>query len=172
MSRPEESREVEGGRQEDDQLHSRFDPDAVQAAQRQRQWIRVLGDWLSTFHWQAYLTLTFRYAVSPEYAIEMVKVWLGGLGPQVYAYMTVERGDEGLRTHVHLLLGGLASAKSATGLHLRLLNIKRASRRWSHGDVNAQEYDPRRGACWYVAKDPEYGQFLGSWPLRQTRRTR
>ena len=172
MSGLNESREAEVSRPEDGQQHSRFDPHAFQAAQRQRQWIRVLGDWLSTFHWQAYLTLTFRYAVSAEYAIEMVRVWLAGLGPEVYAYMTVERGDEGLRTHIHLLLGGLARSRSATGLHLRLLNIKRAGRRWKHGDADAREYDPRRGACWYVAKNPEYGEFLGSWPQRQMRRTR
>lgn len=133
----------------------------LEEAKAARQWREELGSWLTHFEWQLYATPTFRFPVTHSMAKAVVDRWIGGFGPQAYAYVGYEQGLAGGRTHCHVLLGGLANeiAKS------------RAGRLWRHGNIQIERYDPNRGAAWYVAKVPEAGEIVGKL-IRRTRRAR
>lgn len=142
--------------------------------------VRELGDWLSRFHWQAFVTPTFRFPVKETQARSAVEGWLRKLGSHVYAYVAYEEGKAGGRTHVHALIGGLVprGRDTATGIHHLKLSLTRLRRAWRHGhedvdgNVKVEQYDPRRGAAWYVAKFPYDGELLGGQPTRHRQRRR
>lgn len=134
--------------------------DEVEKASAYRHWQEELGSWLTRFHWDLYATPTFRFPVTYPTAKATVERWITSLGPQVFAYVAYERGLAGGRTHCHVLLGGLHP----------LLTL-RAGRRWRHGNITIESYDPHRGAAWYVAKVPEAGEILGH-PISRAARAR
>lgn len=137
------------------------DDEIYQEAQRTHQLIDTLGTYLSNFHWQLYATPSFKFPVNLYRAKSTVEAWVGDFGSQTYAYAAYEQGRAGGRTHAHVLLGGLVGkiAKAHAG------------RLWKHGNIVIAPYDPRRGACWYVAKFPNDGDFIGN-PQRVRRRGR
>lgn len=135
------------------------------------QLVQELGVFLSGFHWQAYCTPTFKYPVNGEYARRAAHKWLATLGPDVFAYVAYEQGKAGGRTHLHALLGGLGpSPVTHSGLNTRALAIKNVKRSWTHGDIQLDQYDARRGACWYLSKFPNDGEIIGVMKRHRVRR--
>lgn len=115
------------------------------------EWREALGAFLSTFHWELYVTPTFRDPVSYAQARRAVGGWMSGFGRDAYAYIAYEKGWGGGRTHAHALLGGLTSPTD--GFYARL---------WPAGQIQVSCFDPTRGACWYVAKFPADGEIIGT----------
>ena len=137
------------------------DPTALRAAREYQRWQDELGSFLTYFDWQLYATPTFRFPVTFPQAKSAVETWIASFGVQAFAYAAYERGQAGGRTHCHVLLGGLVGEIAKT----------HAGRLWTHGDVKIAAYDPQGRACWYLAKEPEEGQFIGRLQ-RRTRRPR
>lgn len=99
--------------------------------------------------------------------------WLSGAGREVYAYVTYERGAAGGRTHCHALVGGVFEpARRRSGLSIEGLAIKRMERLWRRGNIKIESFDPKRGACWYVAKFPNSGEIIGQMRRHRPRRRR
>ncbi len=117
----------------------------------------ALGSYLAKCHWQLYATPTFKFPVTLFQARRAVESWVTSFGPQTYAYAAYERGYAGGRTHCHVLLGGLVGEIART----------KAGRLSKQGNIVIAAYDPRRGACWYAAKFPNDGEFIGN-PKRRT----
>ncbi len=99
---------------------------------------------------------------------------MAALGPNVYAYVGHEQGKAGQRVHFHALIGGLfVGHRDGAGLYFRDLAVSRAVAAWTlpnigvqrhyktHGNIEVHNYDPRRGASWYVAKYPNEGDIMG-----------
>lgn len=132
-----------------------------------RRLINEWGAFLSHFHWQAFATPTFKRLVTKAEARNAIMRWLGEMGEDVYAYVAYEEGTAGGRTHCHALVGGLPTKdEKRTRLHLLRLCIHRAAWswkwRWKKGEIKIDQYDPTRGAAWYVAKFPADGEIIGT----------
>lgn len=140
-----------------------LDLPSVERGLLHKKWVRELGNQLYALHWDAYFTLTFRHEVTYTTAKKLTETYLQSLGPDIAAYIAYEQGEANLRTHVHLLATLLPACRhyAKTGLNFKALRVKWAGRKWPHGDADAEVYDPRRGACWYVAKFPSTGEFYG-----------
>lgn len=122
------------------------------------------GAFLTYLEWQLYLTPTFRSERTSTFAQAAVERLVNKLGPRAFAFTVVERGSAGHRLHPHALIGGLDSSTVDAVL-------RHPTAWWRHGALEADRYDPTRGACWYLAKSFDSGQFIGR-PLRRTRRAR
>lgn len=135
------------------------------------------GAFLSQFHWQAYATPTFKRLVTRSEAQSAITRWIGEMGEGVYAYVAYEEGTAGGRTHCHTLLGGMPNEEETrTRLHLLRLDILRAEwswkRRWKQGDIQIEQYDPLRGAAWYVSKFPADAEIIGTMRRHHVHRKR
>lgn len=127
------------------------------------------ADWLRSFRWDYWTTMTFRNDVSEGYARHAVTCWLEKQPPGVYAAVAYERGDLGGRTHAHALVGGI-------GRHA--LCETHLLRSWRQGNARVDQYrpglDPRgtcRGLGWYVAAYPDSLELVGT-PLKWRARKR
>lgn len=125
-----------------------------------QEWQHALGQFLTEFAWDLYATPSFRFPVTHSQAQRDIHKWVSGFGPGAFGYVTYEEGFAGGRSHTHVLLGGL-----------NLMAQKHAGRLWKSGLVTVDRFDPSRGACWYVAKFPAAGEFLGT-PRRRTQMAR
>ena len=129
----------------------------------QQRLVNALGDFLSEFHWQWFVTATFKYQVSEEFAKRVMKEWLTQVSPNAYAWIAPEQGALGGSIHCHALAGGIVNgSRDGFGLRLRALAIKNAKRQWQRGDIQIETYDRRRGAAWYVSKWPDAGEPFGN----------
>lgn len=138
-----------------------------------RQLVGALGTFLSAFHWQLYATPTFKVPVNRHHARQAAQRWIATIGPDAFAYIAYEEGKAGGRTHCHALVGGLgAIPTSHSGLNVRALAIKKVERSWKHGDIKVDQYDPRRGACWYMSKFPSDGEIVGVMKRHRVRHRR
>jgi hypothetical protein len=135
---------------------------------RRAEWERFFeegGQFLSSFKWDVFTTPTFRHPVTERVCYREVEQFVRGFGPQAYAAVAFEVGPIGLRTHAHVLLGGLSSIGQGSGYHL-----------WKQGNIDWQEYDPKRGAAWYLMKTaavPDTLDFIGElkrWHPRRRKR--
>jgi hypothetical protein len=112
------------------------------------------GEYLRTWGWTYWATLTFVLPPTPRTAKAEVSRWLrrlgGRAGGKIYSVGIVEAGPLRLRNHAHLLL--LSSA----------LSRKDVEATWGAGWVNVRRYDGRRGACNYLAEKVARG---GSYDL-------
>jgi hypothetical protein len=144
--------------------------------------IDEMGKFIAQHHWQAFATLTFKVAVSLEEALAATTSWLRGLGASVYAYLAPERGDFRGRAHCHVLIGGMyrGDGKKA-GLDLKHVALRHAERMWKqeaanghepHGGIVIEDYEPSRGAAWYVSKLPADGQIIGTMQRHHGHRSR
>lgn len=150
-----------------------MNPEDAGDVKRERQLVNALGEFLMGFHWQAYATPTFSIPVNTPQAKRAMERWLGALGPKAYAYVAYERGEAGGRTHAHALVGGLFDgARRRTGLSIEGLAVKRAERLWRRGNIKIEHFDPKQGACWYVAKCPADGELVGELKRHRSRRRR
>jgi hypothetical protein len=132
-----------------------------------RRLVKEWGAFLSQFHWQVFVTPTFKKLVTRSEAKVAITKWIREMGEDVYAYVAYEEGTAGGRTHCHALLGGLPTDdKERTRLHLLRLCIHRAEWSWTwklkRGEIKIDRYDPTRGAAWYVAKFPADGEIIGT----------
>ena len=124
-----------------------------------------IGKLLSGFYWDFFSTVTFHDPVSFVFADRAVDRFVRGLDDTAYAFHGLERGRVGEHVHSHLLLGGIKPH--------RLRNV--IWKKWQHGKVHYEIYDPSRGAAWYVTKHfrrSEWGGFVGAEPVRVRRRRR
>lgn len=126
------------------------------------------GPFLSKFHWQAFVTLTFRIPASDELGHSACHDWLTRLrsmpelSPNIYAFAGFERGRAGNLLHCHLLLGGLLPRRGQRpGLDRFCTLLALARAEWQHGRIDIQPYDSKRGAAWYVSKFPDGGEIVG-----------
>jgi hypothetical protein len=71
------------------------DPEELRRREERRKWIDGVAFFLSRFRWDVYATLSFKWEVSEAYAERKVREFLQWFGPQVYAYVTLERGSAG-----------------------------------------------------------------------------
>lgn len=125
-------------------LNSQVEVGEIQTADIAGPW----GEWLSGFPWQAWGTLTLRWAdpTPAQLARGFTRFvrWLRAEGnPDVSWYFAHETGALG-RSHLHCLLGALAPDTPRSTLW-----------RWwwdRYGRCEVRGYDPERGAAVYVAK--------------------
>jgi hypothetical protein len=139
---------------------------------KEKAHIDDMGRFLAQHHWQAFATMTFKVAVTLEEAIYATTSWIRSLGASVYAYLAPERGGLGDRIHCHALIGGMYRGDGKkTGTDLKLLALRHAERLWRqerhntrepHGHIVIEDFEPRRGAAWYVSKFPDDGQIIGT----------
>ncbi len=124
-----------------------------------------IGKLLSGFYWDFFSTVTFHDPVSFVFADRAVDRFVRSLDDTAYAFHGLERGRVGEHVHTHLLLGGIKPHRSRNVIW----------KKWLHGDVRYEKYDPSRGATWYVTKHfrrSELGGFVGAEPVRVRRRKR
>lgn len=130
----------------------------VQEIQKLRQAYGALWD---SFPWSHFVTLTYRNEASATQAQTDFKRWHRGLeseaqGPVLWV-MTIEGANRG-RTHIHALLEGTRSVSE-----------ERVVRGWKHGLTHVDQFDPERGAAFYISKDMPSGQ--AEWDLDRRLRT-
>lgn len=120
----------------------------------QQQLQDAWGDWLSTFPWQAWCTLTFKEEwpdgtvftptqASATRAFGRFTRWLRKDSPGLGWFCAHEVGSLG-RLHLHALLGGMEPYTS-----------RRALWKWWHdryGRAQILPYDRERGAAYYLTK--------------------
>ena len=119
---------------------------------------KEIGDWLSKFHWQHFISFTFADPVSDVCAERAVKAFHNRLGKSAYGFLGPERGHTSGLVHCHSLLGGVE-------VHAEEEEEKIWSK-WNHGDVHHSKYDPSRRGAWYVSKQAwrsDWG-FIGAEP--------
>jgi len=106
-----------------------------------------LGEFLSEFRWDWFVTLTFEHEVKSFTAYRRCKAWLGDLERAAAFPIAWFRADEyGERTgrfHLHLLIANVEH------LH-RLTWMKRWEQR--NGYARILPFDPGLGAAFYVSK--------------------
>ena len=153
----------------------------IKQEQRAYAW---LGEWLATYHWQAYVVLTFAYRPSPESAEKAVGEWFRELTahyPRLNAYYSYDRGPGTDRLNVHLLIGGLHLKKPPRDPDLRAVTTTRflamGRRLWHRRGImqTGEPYDARCGAVSYLAQyhaDPNVppAQFFGRLIKKKKRR--
>lgn len=105
------------------------------------------GEWLSTWPWDWWATLTFRDEYSPNAADRAFLRWARWLrtdSPSLGYFVGHELGRIGGRLHLHALIGGLQPQVYRTA----------AWKRWHdrHGRAEILPYDPDRGASHYISK--------------------
>jgi hypothetical protein len=106
--------------------------------------LRAWGGFLHEFAWDHCATLTFRYPVQRDIAIkELCDRFLRRLGRNaqrpIACFWAIERG--GGQLHIHALIAGTVKLASA-GIYSA----------WQAGYSKVSQYDPSRGAAWYVTK--------------------
>lgn len=124
------------------------------------------GEWLGGFPWDAWGTLTFRWA-DPTHAqldrafgrfITTVRMWADDEAP----YFLGHEVGAGGRAHLHCLIGGLRGWDGAQRSRLWGWWFKR------YGRCEVRGYDPEKGAAHYVSKYitkalAHYDVDLGRW---------
>ena len=109
-----------------------------------RQLVQAWGQWLSTFPWDHYLTLTFRGEVTVGPARfhfrRLVRRIEQRSQQAVYWFMAVEIGAGG-RVHIHALFG-----------QTERLAPDAIAEAWDRGRSEVARYDDRKGAAYYVSK--------------------
>jgi len=121
-------------------------PAPAVAAQKGTGISREWGEFLNTFSWNWYCTLTFRYMISPGLARQYYRDFFADIqnvsDSPLGWFAVEERGSLG-RLHVHALLIGMEH-----------LNRREWERAWFKraGTAVILEYDPSRGASYYCAK--------------------
>lgn len=120
---------------------------ALEAEMRVRQVQRTLGEWLRSYEWTYWLTLTVdgkwsAGRLGPTFEREFVRFATKvSQGPVRFAYV-IEGGVLGDQPHLHALLWVRGA-----------LDCGRLSEAWRHGRALVQVYDPSRGAAHYLAKE-------------------
>ena len=111
-----------------------------------------MGEFLSRFHWDWFVTITFRDEPTDYGAWRRTYAWLRSLEKSarrhVGAYIVIEyhrwrAGRNYMVPHSHLLVTGVAGLK-------RTVVWKRTFDRY--GRTRILPYDPQKGASYYVAK--------------------
>jgi hypothetical protein len=136
------------------------------------------GNYVSTYHWQGFVTASYRFSVNLDYSQFAVREWMARLGPSAYALAAHEVGPLGGRVHLHALVGGIYDGRrDGKSVDMRELALVNARRVWGelddrHGHVEAETFDARKGAASYVTKCAEDWEFLGAEPKRHCARNR
>ena len=116
---------------------------------------RTMSEWagfLGRFHWQAFVTLTFRDEVTFAIAANAFRAWLGGAAKSSYVVVGYERGPIGGRVHIHALIGGLRDRCSPGECVPLDASVSMEVSGWKHGNAKAETYRANQGAEWYLAK--------------------
>jgi hypothetical protein len=115
-------------------------------------WLEDLTDWLESFIWQWFCTLTLRPSVSSLQAARRLQRWASELGDACgttdFGWIAVpENGRTGFHFHYHVLVGGL---KPGLGAAERLDSM----RRWWHlaGDARIDDFKEGVGGVRYIVK--------------------
>ena len=141
-----------------------FERDSVAAGQV--LWLEcrsALGEWWNKFPWHYFVTLTFKHQPSREAAVRNFRRWIRRLEQQAkhrveWVYL-LERGPYG-RWHFHAFVHSenrlaKSSLKSAWTLSWEEMPLEkllvRPEKVWAIGRVDAQVYDRRRGASYYLS---------------------
>ena len=143
----------------------RIIPEELQVDNPQNR-AQQMGDWLSRFNWDWFVTLTFRDEPSDYGAWNRAYAWLRwlerSLRRRVGAYIVVEyhryrAGPNYMVPHVHLLVTGVAGSQ-------RTSVWERTFQRY--GRARILPYDPKLGASYYVAKYVAKEAFSrGEWDI-------
>ena len=103
------------------------------------------GDFLGEQPWAHFATLTFRIESSPDYAVREFKRFVRRVEKEAerptYWFYGSEYGSRLGRLHMHALLGN--SDRLSKG---------QLTEAWSSGFSKFIDYDPAKGASYYVAK--------------------
>ena len=104
------------------------------------------GEFLSEFHWDWFVTLTFEGGVKTFTARNRCNGWLRDLekaaGQPIIWFRGDEYGERLGKFHMHLLIGGVAHLHRFTWM-----------KRWEarNGFARIFEFDPSMGAAYYVS---------------------
>jgi hypothetical protein len=116
-----------------------------------RALIEAWADWLRTFTWDCFATLTFPGYPSATKACREFDGWIAEIkklgGTRKFRYVRVlERGSGGDNIHFHVLIGGLKP-------DARRFPFKWAAR-WREvaGHAVIQRFDPKKGGVHYLLK--------------------
>jgi hypothetical protein len=117
-------------------------------------WTRLYGDLIQAHGpWSWWLTLTFRYPVMPSRAKEVFARWATTLaGREVRSHVRLAWVLDGNGEHWHFhTLVGFPEHVSATRERLKQLWLD-AAPGLTGFITDIHEYDPQRGAAFYIAK--------------------
>jgi hypothetical protein len=116
-----------------------------------RELIEAYADWLKTWTWDCFATLTFPGYPSATKAGRVFDEWIAQMeklgGTKKFRYVRVlERGRGGDNIHFHVLIGGLKPSA-------RRFPFKWAAR-WQEvaGHAVIQRFDPDNGGVYYLLK--------------------
>ncbi len=101
-------------------------------AYRQKQ---EMGNWLSSYDWRWYATLTFTNNVGLETAKALFREFIDELDSSVIYFVAFEWHKYRGSCHIHALIGGLDSQPH-----------------WYYGKSQFKQYDKNGGARFYVTK--------------------
>ena len=111
----------------------------------------ALGNWLSGFSWDTWVTGT-TYPGTPETTTERhlrrFLRWLTQRAQRRIAWAYVVQRSPGGIWHIHALVWTQAA-----------LSPKQVAETWRFGRPQAEAYDPRRGASHYLARDTGSGRW-------------
>jgi hypothetical protein len=120
----------------------------------------IMGSWLGRLApWDVFATWTFDRIVQVNGALFWAKKhlrWVEGVaGQSIYAFVAVERGQNGGLLHVHSLVGNVAHLKAYCGDRLARGKQTKSCcllHAWPCGYARVFPYDPKLGAKHYVVK--------------------
>jgi hypothetical protein len=116
------------------------------------EWAREVSNWLGTFPWKWFATLTFRPGFSAAQRRWRLRLWIrelqAELGNENFQWFGVpENGRTGQDRHYHILVGGLRDWHA--GKRLRWM------KRWNRlcGDALIAKFNPDAGGINYILKN-------------------
>jgi hypothetical protein len=116
------------------------------------EWMNEFSNWLRTFQWLWFATLTFRPSFSAAQRRWRLRLWVSELqaelGTEDFQWFGVpEDGCTGQDRHYHILVGGLRNWHA--GKRLRWM------KRWNRlcGDALIAKFNPNAGGISYVLKN-------------------
>lgn len=116
------------------------------------------GEWLTTFHWDFWLTLTTDYPTAKNTLIRKFDGWISALESAGQGRVDYVRALETTAVgewHVHALLRTPPRRMRVDSDLLALPDLmgpEHLARKWKHGRTDVQVYDAARGAALYLAK--------------------
>lgn len=106
---------------------------------------KALGNYISTFEWNFFATLTFSKPVSIPGAVRRVEEYLSW-HPPAFAFYAIEKKPYS-EVHCHALIGRVSSLIP-----------------WKLGRSEISPYDRMKGGAWYASKQTLEWNMFGGFP--------
>lgn len=102
-----------------------------------------MGQWLSTFAWDLFVTLTLKVYFTPKQLEWLFVNFLSKLNKDIAYFWAIERHRNRGVPHLHALIGNIRDIDQRLDLEI-----------WAerYGRCQVENYNPQKGANFYVVK--------------------